>query len=863
MSIAALAFLLTNGSSKSHRPLPYLDPSLPANRRAADLVGRMTLPEKISQMQHEAPAVKRLGVPAYTWWSEALHGAVGNPVTVFPQAIGLGASFDTGLVGTVATAISDEGRARYAMIFKKNGATGMHEGLDFWAPNINIFRDPRWGRGQETYGEDPYLTGQMAFAYITHLQGESGGKFKAIATPKHFAVHSGPDRERHHFNAVVDTRDMWNTYLPAFRSAIVDAGAWSIMSAYSAVNGEPDSASPTLLKKILRDDWGFGGYVVSDCGAIYDIFSGHHAAPTLAQSDALAVNAGCDLECGDAYKALQEAVAKHYISTATIDQSLKRLFEARIRLGMFDPASTSGPWKQLSPSVIDSPAHRALALKAARESVVLLKNDGLLPLKGIHSLAVIGPNADDRDVPLGNYNGTPKHTVSVVEGLKNVAPADVKVTYLKGSERLNGGRGTPIPASVLEGGVDADYFKGQELKGDVIYHTHTDNLEYDWGNGSPNPIVPNDHFSARYTATLVPKATGDYQIGTRNDDGARLFVDGKLITEDWGVHAAATSLQNIHLEAGRSYKIVVEYFEQDGQASVSLVWAPPMKEDYADATELANRSDAVVMVLGISGEVENEENDRKDIDLPSPQQGLLRAVLATGKPVVVVLESGSCLTVSDERIRGLVQAWYPGEFGGTAVAEVLFGKTNPGGRLPVTFYKSLAQVPPIANYKMDNRTYRYLHAKPLYPFGYGLSYTKFAYSGASASSIGAGGTSVKVLVKNTGNREGDEVVQVYSSRLGATWPEPSRKLVGFTRVHLGAHQAVAVRIPVTAQSMAQADGQGRLKVLPGRYTLSIGGGQPGLEPATSGRVMKVTTSTGGLSVPNKKQRALPQTLASR
>jgi len=863
MTLVVIAAML---AASQNRPA-YLDSSLTVGRRAADLVGRLTLAEKVAQMQHEAPAIPRLHIPAYTWWSEALHGAVGNPVTVFPQAIGLSASFDTNLLNTVASAISDEGRARYELTLKAKGATGMHEGLDFWAPNINIFRDPRWGRGQETYGEDPFLTSRMAVAYVTGLQDERNGRFKAIATPKHFAVHSGPDPDRHHFNAIADKRDMWNTYLPAFRAAITEAGAWSIMSAYSAVNGEPASASPTLLGQILRRDWGFQGYVVSDCGAIDDIVYGHKAAKTPAEGDAMAVNAGCDLECGGAYRALVEAVAKHLISEQTIDRSLTRLFEARIRMGMFDPANKN-PWRNIPASTIDSPAHKALALKAARASMVLLKNDGILPLKGIKTLAVIGPNADDKNVPMGNYNGTPSHTTTVLEGIRNLAPAGTKVLYTRGSGRLTNENEVAVPEECFPAGVDATYYKGTELQGNPIKTVHSKSLDFDWGNEAPTSGVPKDGFSARWVAPFVAPANGTYSLGTRADDGTRVWLDGKLIVDDWNTHPAGNHTAQVELEGGKVYHLRVEYFEGSGQASVSLLWAPPVKKDYNDAIETAKKADAVVMVLGISGEVENEEHDRTTIHLPEPQQGLLKAVLATGKPVVVVLESGSCLVVDDPRVRGLLQAWYPGENGGTAVAETLFGKNNPSGRLPVTFYKSLDQVPTFTSYKMDGRTYRYMKQKPLYPFGYGLSYTKFKYSKPTTGGLLARSLNryseylmyMTVKVKNVGTRDGDEVAQVYASRKGAQWPEPTRKLVGFARIHLKAGETRNVVIPVRQDAIAQADGTGLMMVLAGQYDLSVGGGQPGMEPSTSGPAVHVIVQMGTQSVPSPRQRKLPEVL---
>ena len=812
----------------------YLDPSLAPPARAADLVSRMNLDEKISQMQNEAASVDHLGIPPYNWWSEALHGAVGSPVTVYPQVIGLAATFDSDLVGRIGFAISDEGRARYedAVAHDRHG---MHEGLTFWAPNINIFRDPRWGRGQETYGEDPFLTSRMAVQYVKNLQGESrDGRLKAISTPKHYAVHSGPDPDRHRFNAVPDPRDLWNTYLPAFKTCVMEGGAWSVMSAYSSVDGVPDSANSTLLQQILRDDWGFRGYVVSDCGAIYDIMSGHHYTTTLAQAAADAVKAGCDLECGDAYKHLKEAVQQGLIDEDTIDKSVRRLMEARIRLGMFDK-DHSGPWTEVPMSVVDSPAHKALALEAARKSVVLLKNDGFLPLRNVHRLAVIGPTADNRSIPLGNYNGVPSHTTSVLEGIRQVAPAGVQVSYDPGSDLMEGLNATPVPETYLRGGVKGEYFEGEDLAGTPIYTTNTPTLDFDWGNGSPDPSVPIVHFSARYQATLVPPTTGDYQIGTRTDDGGRLKIDGKVIEEDWSVHPAKTTVASVHLEAGHSYALEVDFFQAEGEASVSLVWGMPTQRDFQSAISAAQAADAIVMVLGISGDIENEEHDRTSIELPAVQQRLLKAIVATGKPVVVVLESGSCIALDPKPLRGLVEAWYPGEAGGTAVAEVLFGKTNPSGRLPVTFYKSLDQVPAFTDYKMAGRTYRYLTQKPLYPFGYGLSYTRFEYHPVQARTTRGALWAHAVSVENRGSVDGDEVVQVYAARAGAAWPESIRKLVFFKRVHVPAHASVHVDFLFGPKEAEVMDSHGRPKVIPGRYTVTVGGGSPGGEPATSGK----------------------------
>jgi beta-glucosidase len=574
----------------------YLDPDLPVAQRVDDLVARMTLPEKVSQMVHAAPPIERLGVPEYNWWNECLHG-VGRAgiATVFPQAIGLAATWNLDLMAQVATAISDEARAKHHAALHQ-GERGIYQGLTFWTPNINIFRDPRWGRGQETYGEDPYLTARMGVTFVKGLQGDDPRYLKLVATPKHFAVHSGPEHARHHFNAIADARDLRLTYLPAFEACVREAGAVSVMGAYNRTNGEPCCASPTLLGKLLRDEWGFEGYVVSDCWAIGDIYKHHQVVGTLPEAAALAVNAGCDLNCGEAFAALLIAERQALIDEATIDRAVRRLFTARFRLGMFDPPERV-PYARLPISVNDSSEHRALALRAARESIVLLKNTGgLLPLsKGIQRIAVIGPNADDPLVLLGNYNGTPSSSVTPLAGIRAKAPR-AEVSYARGC--------------------------------DII------------------------------------------------DEGVT---------------------------------------------------------DYAEAIRSAERADVVLFFAGISQRIEGEEGqeegvgggmrskgDRTDINLPVVQDDLLRMLHATGKPIVLVLLNGSALAVNwaDENLPAIVEAWYPGEEGGTAIADVLFGDYNPGGKLPVTFYQAAADLPPFEYYRMEGRTYRYFRGRPLYPFGH-------------------------------------------------------------------------------------------------------------------------------------------------
>ncbi|HOT91154.1 MAG TPA: glycoside hydrolase family 3 C-terminal domain-containing protein [Anaerolineae bacterium] len=695
----------------------YPDPKQPIAARVADLISRMTLPEKVSQMLHGAPAIEWLGVPAYNWWNECLHG-VGRAgiATVFPQAIGMAATWNTDLLHRVAVAISDEARAKHHAALGEDGSSEQYYGLTFWTPNINIFRDPRWGRGQETYGEDPYLTARMGVTFIKGLQGDDPKYLKVAATAKHFAVHSGPENERHHFDARVNARDMWETYLPAFEACVREAKVAAVMGAYNRTNGEPCCASPTLLQKILREQWEFGGpdgvngHIVSDCWAIRDIWAYHQVVQTPAEAAALAVKTGCDLNCGETYGNLLIAFEQGLIDEATIDRALTRLFTLRFKLGMFDPPEMV-PYAQIPFEVNDCEAHRALALQTARESIVLLKNaDGFLPLDktAIKKIAVIGPNADDELVLLGNYFGWPSRSVTPLQGIRNKVGADVEVLYAPGCD-------------------------------------------------------------------------------IRDHDAS----------------------------------------------------------GFAKAIAIAQQADVVIAVMGLSQLVEGEEGqqegvkdgrhstgDRDDIALPEVQEALLRMVAATGKPLVLVLLNGSAVAVNwaQEHAAAIVEAWYPGEEGGTAIADVLFGDYNPAGRLPVTFYKSVDDLPPFRDYAMQGRTYRYFDGEVLYPFGYGLSYTTFAYSDLtlSADTLRAGESlTVSVKVTNTGKRAGDEVVQLYVRDVEASVPVPIRQLQGFTRIHLepGAQQTVTFTLAPQQMTLVTDDGQRVIE--PGVFEVAVGGGQPG------------------------------------
>ena len=858
---------------------PYKDHTLPIEKRVDDLVSRMTLEEKVSQMMNGAAAVERLGVPEYEWWNEALHGvARAGIATVFPQAIGLAATWNPELIHEVADATSTEARAKHHE-FVRRGERGRYKGLTFWSPNINIFRDPRWGRGQETFGEDPYLTSRIGVAFVRGLQGDDPKYLKVAATAKHYAVHSGPEPERHSFDAKADERDMRETYLPAFRALVVEGRAEGVMCAYNRTNGEPACANRKLYD-ILRREWSFGGHVVSDCAAIEDIHKHHRFTKTEAEASALAVKTGTDLTCGREYRSLVQAVKDGLISEAEIDVSLKRLLRTRFRLGMFDPPEMV-KYAGIPYSANDSAAHRALSLKAARESVVLLKNENrALPLsKEIKTLAVIGPNADAPDVLLGNYNGQPSKSVTPLEGIRaKVSPA-TKVLYSAGMYQT-GTLVEPVAASALAtGGADSrpglkgEYFNDSELKGEPVLVRTDAQVNFNWSSISPEPRVKEDNFAVRWTGKLTPPESGKYLLGFIGNGGARLVIDGQTIVEDFANRRTRTLTKEVELEGGRRYDVRVEYRENANHyASARLVWAPPSAARLLreDALSKAREADAVVMVMGLNPSVEGEEmdvraegfrgGDRTDIGLPKPQEELIKAVHALGKPVVLVLLGGSALAVNwaDENVPAVVEAWYPGQEGGTALADVLFGDYNPAGRLPVTFYKSVAQLPPFEEYGMAGRTYRYFKGEPLYPFGHGLSYTRFKYDKLKlgAGRVKAGdGLRLSVDVQNVGDRAGDEVVQLYLTDVAASAPVPTRSLAGLARVRLKPGERRSISFSLAPAQMSVIDDKGRRVVEPGEFLVSVGGKQPGFEGRADAPTTGVVT---GRFVVNGKTTEIPE-----
>ncbi len=856
---AALAFLClpTQAQQAPTEQAPYMNPALPLEKRVDDLIGRMTLEEKVSQMRDHAAAIPRLGVPKYDWWNEGLHGvAFAGYATNFPQVIGMAATWDTDLVHTMGVTTSTEARAKYDESMRQDHHE-MFFGLTFWAPNVNIFRDPRWGRGQETYGEDPFLTGRMAVAFVSGMQGNDPKYFRVVSTPKHYAVHSGPEPLRHGFNVDVSPHDLEDTYLPAFRAAVTEAHAQSVMCAYNAIDGVPACASTMLLQEHLRDAWKFDGYVVSDCAAVADVNTGHHYAPDMAHAAAAAVKAGTDLECGygqgQAFPALVDAVHQKLIKESEIDAALKRLFRARFELGMFDPPA-SYAYANIPMSEVNSPEHRQLSLQAARESMVLLKNDHTLPLKSdVARIAVVGPTAELVQSLQGNYNGPPPSPVYPLEGIEKRF-SSAKVTYAQGSTLVEG-LAMPIEHTALHPakgdgeGLTGEYFSSTDLSGQPVL-TRTDrNINFNWDKVVPVDGLQRNNYSVRWSGTFTPPAPGQYKLGVRvnycyaceNAEGFRLYLDDKLLVEN----VSKTPERGVVIEAPvkfsdtQPHPIRLEYLHHTGSAGIDLTWQAPANVLRDQAVEAARQSDVTVAFVGLSPSLEGEEmpvklegfsgGDRTSIDLPAAQEDLLKAVVATGKPLVVVLQNGSALAVNwaQQHANAILEAWYPGEEGGTAIAQTLAGDNNPAGRLPLTFYSSLSQVPPFQEYSMRNRTFRYFSGKPLYGFGFGLSYTSFTYSNLKVgSSIKAGDpVTIEGDVKNTGPVGGDEVAELYLTQPRA-FETPLRVLAGFKRMHLAAGESAHIKLTIDPRSLGQVDAKGNRVIVPGEYAVSLGGAQP-------------------------------------
>jgi beta-glucosidase len=877
-TLLLLGVLCAFSNAQSSDPLPYMNSSLPISQRVDDLVGRLTLDEKAAQMVNTAPGIPRLGIPAYDWWNEGLHGVARSGfATLFPQAIGNAATFDTPLLGKIGEVVSVEARAKHNEA-DRNNIHSIYFGLTIWSPNINIFRDPRWGRGQETYGEDPFLTSSLGTSFVKGLQGDDPNYYRTIATPKHYAVHSGPESTRHKVNIDPSPHDLWDTYLPAFRSTIVNGRADSIMCAYNAVDGKPACASDLLLKNILRDDWKFQGFVTSDCGAVDDFYEpqDHHTSSDAEHASVDGIRAGTDTNCGKTYQNLADAVHKGLITESEIDVSLKRLFTARMKLGLFDPASkvlyASTPFSEVM-----SPEHTATALRASREAMVLLKNSNqTLPLSPtkITSIAVIGPNAASLAAIEGNYNAIPLDPVLPVDGLVVKFP-HAKIFYAQGSPYAEGAA-IVIPRTQLRAaaaassvqGLKAEYFDNDNLTGTPVVTRTDKQIDFDWNGASPVPGKINYRaFSVRWTGTLQAPAAGDYQITgilshcSPCSESERYTVkyEGKelaasAVTTDKSQHGAMTTAAKLHIDDTNPHSIEITYSHTKKLlgAGFTLQWVPPVEPMRAQALDAVHKADITIAFVGLSPNLEGEEmpihipgfsgGDRTDIALPAAQQQLLEAAKATGKPLVVILMSGSALAVNwaQQNADAILEAWYPGQAGAQAIAETLIGENNPAGRLPITFYTGVDQLPDFEDYSMANRTYRYFKGQPLYGFGYGLSYTTFAYSHLklSTTKLHAGDTLVvEADVKNTGNRAGDEVAELYLTP-PHTNVSPALALDGFTRVHLAPGYTKHITFTLDPRTLSQVDEKGARVVTPGTYSIAVGGSQPNI--GTNGQTVNFT-----------------------
>lgn len=859
----------------------FQNQNLSFEERASNLVDILTLEEKISQIGDKSSAIPRLGINEYNWWNECLHGvARAGTATMFPQAIGMAATFDREMMYKVANIISDEARAKHHEALR-NQNYDRYYGLTFWSPNINIFRDPRWGRGHETYGEDPYLTGQMGIQFVKGLQGNDSKYLKLVATAKHFAVHNGPEPERHTFNVVPNSRDLWETYLPAFEDLVVTGKAYSVMSAYNRVDGESASASWMLLEDILRKKWGFDGYVVSDCGAIRDIYSNHKIVNTLEEAAAIGVRRGCDLNCGGVYQdGLLNAVESGLINEGEIDIAVYRLMLARLKLGMFD-SPEKVPYAQIPFEVNNSKKHDTVALEMAQKSMTLLKNDGILPLdkNKIKTIAVVGPNADNLEALRANYYGQSENPVTILDGIRNKVGENVEVLYsqacpIAGAKIVNydydivdskylfsiDGNGKRV------NGLKGQYFNEVYLSSDPVMIRIDKEINFNWAESSPtetdiaqgllssNQKINNDYFSVRWSGQITAPKTGLYNIGVVSDDGCRIYIDGKKIADGWTKHPMLPFLGDVNFVEGKSYSITVEYFEATGDAGVELVWEykgiqnineeKNSFEPSAEAMANVKNADVAIFVGGLDATWEGEEmsyrvgvegfnrGDRTKIELPEAQIRTLKAMLETGTPVVFVLLSGSSIAFegTEKDLSALLLGWYPGQRGGDAVADVLFGDYNPAGRLPVTFYKSTEDLTDFRDYNMragNGQTYRYFNSEPLYPFGYGLSYTSFEYSDITISENTIDvdqNVKISVKVKNIGDIAGEEVVQLYVRDVESKLEMPVKQLKDFKRVALDKGEETVVEFDLNAKTAFRYYNAAKRKyeVEPGIFELQIG-----------------------------------------
>jgi len=859
--VTGLAFLLISGNvlGQNKAILPYQNTQLSIGDRVEDLVSRMTIQEKVTQLFNQAEPIERLGVPAYNWWNECLHGvARAGKATVFPQAIGLSATFDQELMFRVGDAISDEARAKHNY-FIANNVRSIYTGLTFWTPNINIFRDPRWGRGQETYGEDPFLTGRMAVSFVKGLQGNDPKYLKTVATAKHYAVHSGPEFTRHVDNIFVNDRDLFDTYLPAFKAVIRDANVQSVMCAYNRFRDKPCCGNDILLSNILRKRFGFNGYVVSDCGAISDFYTKntHHVVNTSSQAWGWSLSTGTDLNCEGSRSFLVDnldsAIKVGMINESDINISVRRLFRARFMLGMFDPDNQVA-YTKIPFSVVGSEKNLKLSQEAAEKSLVLLKNNGILPLKNVKKIALIGPNANNFAILIGNYNGNPIHPITPLKALRDKL----------GTSNLIYAPGCPIVPGVyvnqniidaenffhiengkLKPGLKAEYFANTGFEGTPKIVQVDPKIDFYWVKSPINNLVE-ERFSVRWSGVLIPKNSGTYQF----QGNVKLKIDDK-----------DADSKGVALIKGKKYEITAEFiiglspWENSVEPSASLSWAEISHDYRKEALEAATKADVVIFCGGISAELEGEEmplvidgfshGDRTHINLPKIQEDLLKDLHQTGKPVVFVNFSGSAMAMNweDANLPAIVQAFYPGETTGTALTRLLFGEINPSGRLPITFYKSEKDIPDFSNYDMKGRTYRYFKGTPLYPFGYGLSYTTFEYSNlqTNETSETTSPVNITVDVKNTGKMDGEEVVQLYVSNKTATTEVPITALKGFQRVNLKKGEQKSVTFTLKPEDFSITNGDAMQIVEAGTFEIAVGGAVPGKNSIA--KTIKLTGNT--------------------
>ena len=858
INLLLFASCVDDSSKSKHKTIDF-------EKKAKELVSSLTLEEKVSQMSYKSPAIERLGIPEYNWWNECLHG-VGRAgrATVFPQAIGLAATFDRDQMSKISEIISDEARAKHHE-FAARGKRGIYQGLTYWTPNINIFRDPRWGRGMETYGEDPYLAGELAVRFIKGLQGDDPNYFKLIATAKHFAVHSGPEIDRHSFNATPSPQDFLNTYSPHFKKVVKEAGVYSIMCAYNSYNGEPCCGNKSL-SNLLRDDWKFDGYIVSDCWAIRDFYDEgtHEIAANKKEASAMAVKAGTDLNCGNSYPALVEAVKDGLITESELDVSLVRLFVARLRLGLFAPKGDV-KYENIPYDVVDSEKHRLASLETARKSMVLLKNeDNILPLdkNKIKKIAVIGANADDLEVLLGNYNGYPTDPITPLEGLRRKLP-NAKVSYAVGSRLADG---LPVfeamPESVLftdnslkVNGLKGEYYDNVSFKGKPK-HIRTDKtVDFTWRTTPPFNNMSYDAYSVKWTGILSVNKTGNYALGAEAFSAMNLYLDDKLIVSYQGDHHPKKVYDYIKLEAGKMYQIRFECVQNNTEHSIMrLLWEAPKENLEEEAIAISKDADAIVLCMGISPLLEGEEmkvkvdgfggGDRINTKLPKTQTELIKKIQKLGKPTILVLLNGSALSINweNDNISAIIEAWYPGQAGGTAIADVIFGDYNPAGRLPVTFYKDIKDIPEFSDYKMQGKTYRYFKGEPLYEFGYGLSFTTFTYNYLEMPEVIESGDdfTLEVEVENTGAYDGEEVVQVYIHNANADEFNPHKTLAGFQRTSFISGEKKLLAFKIDKDQLSVVNQDGKKVILPGEYQISVGGTQPSLNREQKGLVITKT-----------------------